>query len=104
MYHHVYEVSLESAEGVTFGMVAEKLERLHAEDNHYFREQNRLAIEAAGKLPWTRESRQVHVSAMEVLNGPLDRNWCEPVAVPCLHLDAEGAISWDSEAVQCARK
>lgn len=103
MYHHDSMIPLSRREGVTFGMVAEQLKKMNAEDNQHFREQNELIIQNVVKQPLTPTTRQLYASARKVLNGPRDRNWCTCCGARCLRFEVKSAISNDSKEVREAR-
>lgn len=100
MYHYRHLVSLERSEGVTFGMVAEQLRKIHAEDTQYFQK----LIKSVLKLPCTLANLQAYADAKELLDGSCGENTCTWLGRPCLRFEAEGAISRNSFAVRSSRK
>jgi hypothetical protein len=99
MYHHNLPVLLRCSEGVTFGAVAEQLEKVKEAYDQRFRGQDERIIKGFLGLPHTAVSRQERVGAIEALR----RLHFAPCAAECLSFDAESAISKDSEKVREAR-
>ena len=95
MYHHRHRMSLERTEGVTFGMVADELRKIHAEDTQHVEK----LIKSVIKLPCTRANREAYADAKELLDGSRGENMCTWLREPCLHFEAEGAVSRYSTTV-----
>lgn len=99
MYHYDHLVSLERSEGVTFGMVAEELRKIHAEDTQHFQR----IMERVVKRPCTPANRRAYASAKNLLDRSRGGNMCAVLGRPCLHFEAEGAISQDFITVRMVR-
>jgi hypothetical protein len=99
MYHQSHLVSLERSEGVTFGMVAEQLRKIKAEDTQYLQE----LISSVSKVPCTRARVQDYATVTELLDASRDGNLCTSLGMSCLYFEVQGVISKDSMPVKRAR-
>lgn len=99
MYHHRHLVPLERSEGVTFGMVAEELGMIHAEDTQHFQK----IMESVVKLPCTPANRRAYARAKNLLDRSRGGNMGAVLGRPCLHFEAEDAISQDFITVRMVR-
>jgi len=98
MYHQSHLVSLERSEGVTFGMVAEQLRKIKAEDTQYLQE----IIDSVSKLPGNRACVQNYAIATELLDASRGGNMCRWLGMSCLYFEVEGVISKNSMPVKRA--